>query len=1092
MRQTTGLTGYDIPSNKFYPPHVDESQSFLRDRLLAAKLPGSKHDKKAIIIEAQAGQGKTTLIAQFLDINKLSFIWYQIGPEDSDPFLLLHSLLVNLKLQLATFESPKLEEIFQKGTVGPLDLKRCANMLLHDLADHLKEDIYLVFDDMHLIEFDALTNGLFEHLLDTSPPMVHFVFISRQPLTVKGKTIINGSTISYLNTEDLALDDQEVETLFNQVLKKDISRQDATKIQSVTNGWIMGIILAGHPISGQDKFWLSPQEEKKAPSQGGHMLDYFKDEIFAQIPDHLHTTFLKLSFLHQVTSELASKLSGIDDFGQILSNMASENYFVYHLDDEEQAFRFHHFFQEFLQQDARRRLDEDEIASIFSLEAHYYLEREQTELALTSFKSGGDFKAMEEILKEKGMELIIKNRTFSILALLQTIPDEILFKHQWLVLYSGLLRVDYQPHTTLPFWNAAREMFTETGEEVGEIIALSQSIYFHFVISGEYRESVALLERAELLFERNQKDLSPPIFIMVARNLASGFCFFSGDMIKAQHYIQMATKLSVRLDLKTFIASSKFIQGYIELLSGNRAKCLREMETCFSLLNDPLVGESNRLTMRILSLCYLSMTGDHHNFRLQQLATQRLVNATIVDQTVAAPYLLVWGSSGLYSSGKTEKGLELIEKGLQISTTATTSHMKSQLLQWQAFGFALTGNVDKALSQIRQAKDLRELAGGPFYEAFHFIIAGAVYTRAKDFEKAQTNFTKGLAIAERIPSTYLMICALFNISYFKYQSQGVDAAIDDLEAGLTLMKINGYNHFWSWEPKMMLTLLALAVNRDIEKSFAMELAAARLKHNFDDNSNALPLLHFSLLDGFSLGCGGKILFHAKDLTPFQRELLGLLITAKGRRIPQEKIQLELWPDKAPENARKSFDTLLTRLRKEIGPKLPLPVKQYLSLQKGILCLTNYEIDAIQFREAARTGIAHAKNNDWWQAYNAFENAMELWKGTLPEDTFQSEQVLEINDTLSHLLVKMAVVWARNLAESSHLTEAVNVLEKALLINNLEEQLTAMLYHFHLQNSKPLKARETLERYKKALLQADYTEKECSQYIEEILKSEGIV
>jgi LuxR family maltose regulon positive regulatory protein len=87
---------------------------------------------------------------------------------------------------------------------------------------------------------------------------------------------------------------------------------------------------------------------------------------------------------------------------------------------------------------------------------------------------------------------------------------------------------------------------------------------------------------------------------------------------------------------------------------------------------------------------------------------------------------------------------------------------------------------------------------------------------------------------------------------------------------------------------------------------------------------------------------------------------------------------------------------------------------------------------------------------------------------------------------------MAVVWARNLAESSHLTEAVNVLEKALLINNLEEQLTAMLYHFHLQNSKPLKARETLERYKKALLQADYTEKECSQYIEEILKSEGIV
>ena len=74
-----------IPSNKFYPPHIDESQSLLRTGLLATKLPQDIATKKIILIEAQAGQGKTTLAYQFLNHSLHDYIWYQIGPEDSDP-----------------------------------------------------------------------------------------------------------------------------------------------------------------------------------------------------------------------------------------------------------------------------------------------------------------------------------------------------------------------------------------------------------------------------------------------------------------------------------------------------------------------------------------------------------------------------------------------------------------------------------------------------------------------------------------------------------------------------------------------------------------------------------------------------------------------------------------------------------------------------------------------------------------------------------------------------------------------------------------------------------------------------------------------
>lgn len=119
MSPEENFAEYVVPSNKFYPPHIDDSQSLLRDHLLRAKLPDNRHSKKAIIIEAQAGQGKTTLAYQFLQFNNNRFIWYQVGTEDSDPIFLLSSLLTNLTQNLEGFNSPKLTSILSEGSVGP-------------------------------------------------------------------------------------------------------------------------------------------------------------------------------------------------------------------------------------------------------------------------------------------------------------------------------------------------------------------------------------------------------------------------------------------------------------------------------------------------------------------------------------------------------------------------------------------------------------------------------------------------------------------------------------------------------------------------------------------------------------------------------------------------------------------------------------------------------------------------------------------------------------------------------------------------------------------------------------------------------------
>jgi len=1087
MKSEESSTSYARPSNKFHPPHIDLSQSLLRNNLLTAILPNKTHNKKVIVVEAQAGQGKTTLVSQFLEYNNNASIWYQIGPEDSDPVMLLSSLLTNLSNNFPNFSSPQLATILSEGSVGPLDLTRCANILLKDLDLHLLDDTYFIFDDLHLIEYDALTNGLLEHIIDTSPPKVHFIFVSRQPLELKSKILRNGNQIVYINTGDLALDIDEIEDLYNNVLNQGISRQDAIEIQKITNGWIMGIVLASHPISGRRRFWLdSSNANLTTIHRKGHMLDYFQEEIFDQIPEHLHTPFLKLAFLQEIPTDLAIEITGKEDISHTLSEMFRANFFIDSLDDNKTVFRFQHFFQEFLQIRARDQFTPSDIAHIYNKEAQYCLERDMTEKALTCYKNGGDFEAMEELLRAKGMNLIARNRAIYILALLKSIPEKTLFQYGWLTLYAGLMQVDFTPQATLPFFDSARKSFVEGGEEAGELISLSQTIYFHFVVSGKYNVGSKFLPRVETLLEKLKSTLPTPVIIMASRNLASGYCFFNGDMEKARHFITMASALATRHNIRNFIASTRFIQGYIELLSGNRTKYLREAEICFGLLNDPLVGESNKLTMRVMHLCYLSMTGDSQNYDQQQELLKKSIKHEVIDQTVAAPYLFIWNSSSLFSKGRTQQGLELLGKSLGITSTASTDHMHSQILQWQAFGKALAGQFKSAEKCLNESAELRNNAGGPFYTAFHNIIAGAIYTRLKKFDKAQSNLEKGSALARSIPSTFLTLCALINTSYFKYESETPDAALEDMEAGLSLMKTSGYDHFWSWEPVMMTKLLALAVKRDKEKSFARSLAQQHLSINFSDQGVPIPLLRFTLLDSFELSVGGKTFLQAKDLTPAQRELLGLLLTAKGQRISQDRIQLELWPDNSPDNARKSFDTLLNRLRKKLEPHLPGEIKEdYLYTKKGILGLANYEIDALEFIETAKAGLSCSRSNDWLQANNAFQTAFSIYRGILPEDTFKSEQAFSYNDRLVQVLVECTTAWATNMANTGRSEEAAALVERILQINLLEEDLTQLLYRLYIQNNNPLKARDTLECYRKSLAKADYTEEEITEFLDEI-------
>lgn len=408
-----------ISSNKFYPPQVHSATNLFRSSLVTEILGRTACSRKAIIIEAQAGQGKSTLAAQFLHHFDLRFAWYQIGPEDADPVLFLSALLDNLRQRPAGFESPQLSHIMQQEEIGTLDINPCANILLSDLDRHLASDFYIVFDDLHLVEQAPLLNNLLSHIVDTSPPHLHFILISRKPLNLTAKTLRYGTDICVLQNRDLSLSLQEVEDLFSRVLKQQISRSDAEIIRQQTSGWVMGILLASHAAGHQESIGSSANSGSKLPANfsADRIPDYFRNEILAHVPKELDTILMQLSLLSQIPVDLAVKITEKEDIGAILIDLMLDNFFLYPLDEQQTVFRFHHLFQEFLQERVKKHLSEEEISRIYNTAAVYYLKIGSLEQALFCYLKEGNFQKMEELLCREGLNMMAGNRTITLLTL---------------------------------------------------------------------------------------------------------------------------------------------------------------------------------------------------------------------------------------------------------------------------------------------------------------------------------------------------------------------------------------------------------------------------------------------------------------------------------------------------------------------------------------------------------------------------------------------------------------------------------------------------------------------------------------------------
>ncbi|MFQ5328687.1 MAG: helix-turn-helix transcriptional regulator [Thermodesulfobacteriota bacterium] len=138
-----------------------------------------------------------------------------------------------------------------------------------DLKACQTDEFYIVFDDMHLLKGHDASLSFIDHLFETAPPWIHFIFSSREPvLTVAGRLKESSMRALLLNNDDLAMSESEVVELYNSILKTLLPRRTLANIHRATDGWAMGVVMIGHHLEAypDDSSWAA---HTPAPQGGG-------------------------------------------------------------------------------------------------------------------------------------------------------------------------------------------------------------------------------------------------------------------------------------------------------------------------------------------------------------------------------------------------------------------------------------------------------------------------------------------------------------------------------------------------------------------------------------------------------------------------------------------------------------------------------------------------------------------------------------------------------------------------------------------------------------------------------------------------------
>lgn len=374
-------------------------------------------DKKLTLVSAPAGFGKTTLVVAWLKQSDLPAAWLSLDEADNDPPRFLTYLVAAIQQVDEGIGSPLMGAL---QSPQPPAIEKVMTALLNEIA--LRSDpLVLVLDDCHLLTEVAIMEVM-EFLLHHQPPRLHLVLTTREDPDLPLARLRARDQLNEIRARDLRFTYGEADIFLRGVLGLALSEQDVATLDGRTEGWAVGLQLAG--LSMQNKPDLKAFIADFSGSHR-HILDYLTDEVLRQQPENIRSFLLHTAILDRLSGPLCDALTGHNDGERVLAHLEAANLFVVPLDEERRWYRYHHLFSDLLRNQLTR-LQPELVPELHRRASQWFEENDDIQAAVEHALQASDLTRATHLIEQHALPNLYQGQVAMVLGWFEGLPDAIL------------------------------------------------------------------------------------------------------------------------------------------------------------------------------------------------------------------------------------------------------------------------------------------------------------------------------------------------------------------------------------------------------------------------------------------------------------------------------------------------------------------------------------------------------------------------------------------------------------------------------------------------------------------------------------------
>ncbi|HYY56264.1 MAG TPA: tetratricopeptide repeat protein, partial [Pyrinomonadaceae bacterium] len=448
-----------------------------RPRLTERLLANLAHP--VTLVTANAGSGKTTLVADFVRSNGHKFVWYQLENSDADPLVFLGYVTHGIKQAVPGFGEVMLSYLQESAAELAQQPERAVDVMLNEVLENVEQQFILVLDDYHHLGTETAVHGVVDRLLAYLPDVMHVIIISRDVPPLSLARLRSQASLAIIDRNELLFTDEETQELFRKVFDLELTPEQLSEYRERTHGWITALQLVrqvaqrqalargGGGGSAPDLVEILRQSERD-------IFDYFAEEVFADEAEVVQRLLMKVSLLDRLGLETCRRLYPGDGCSSVLPALVRRNVFITVASDERgEEYRLHPLFQGFLRRRLRSEIGQTGVAAEHARIADYFLDRGSWEQAVHHLMAAEDFERAARVIADKGGDWIASGALSSLVSFAEALPSAVVEKQPRALAHRAevaRLRGNYDAAQML--FSRAVPLLREQNDREGEAEAL--------------------------------------------------------------------------------------------------------------------------------------------------------------------------------------------------------------------------------------------------------------------------------------------------------------------------------------------------------------------------------------------------------------------------------------------------------------------------------------------------------------------------------------------------------------------------------------------------------------------------------------------